>query len=75
MNDLFSGKFELTNLNIDKYAPDSPGVIVIYNNKGNVESAMIAKAGIKTSLLQLIKSTSESYFSFRKVSLDSYEVN
>ena len=75
MNDLFSGKFELTNLNIDKYAPDLPEVIVIYNNKGNVESAVIAKAGIKTSLQQLIKCTSGSYFSFRKVNTDPYEIN
>ncbi len=75
MNDLFSGRFELTNSNIDKYAPDSPGVIVIYNNKGKVENAMIAKSGIKTSLQKLIGSTSESYFSFRKVNIDSYEID
>jgi len=75
VNDLFSGRFELTNSNIDKYAPDSPGVIVIYNNKGKVENAMIAKSGIKTSLQQLIGSNSESYFSFRKVIIDPYEID
>ena len=75
MNDLFSSRFELTNSNIDKYAPDSPGVIVIYNNKGKVENAMIAKSGIKTSLQQLIGSNLESYFSFRKVNIDPYEID
>ncbi len=75
MNDLFSSKFELTNSNIDKFAPDLPGVIIIYNNKGSIESAVIAKAGIKTSLQQMIKSNSESYFSFRKVNTDSYEID
>ncbi len=75
MNDLFSGKFELTNMNIDKYASDLPGVIVIYNHNGNVERAVIAKAGIKTSLQQLIKSTLGSYFSFRIVNIDPYEIN
>jgi hypothetical protein len=75
VNDLFSGRFELTNSNIDKYAPDSPGVIIIYNNKGNVESAVIAKAGIKTSLLKLIESTSEIYFSFRNVNIEPYDID
>ena len=75
MNDLFSGRFELTDSNIDKYAPDSPGVIIIYNNKGNIESAVIAKVGIKTSLLQLIENASESYFSFRKVNIDLNEID
>ena len=72
-NDQFYGKFLLNQANIEEYAPESPGVIILYNELGNIVKLKVAENNIKSALIQIINTNQTHYFSFRQVKFITWD--
>ena len=54
MKDLFSRMHELNKENIEKHAPESSGVIILYDKQGRIEHLAVANDSLKSTLYELI---------------------
>jgi hypothetical protein len=70
MKDLFSKKYELNSTNIEKYAPELPGVIILYNKNGIIDHLAIANDNLKSTLFEHLGRESAVSFTFRIVKAD-----
>ena len=70
MKDLFSRMLELNKENIDKHAPESPGVIILYDKQGTIEHLAVANDSLKSTLHELVNRNTASYFTYRQVKVE-----
>ena len=70
MKDLFSRMRELNKENIEKHAPESSGVIILYDKQGRIEHLAVANDSLKSTLYELIDRNSAAYFTFREVKVE-----
>ena len=72
-SDQFYEKFLLNQANIEEYAPESPGVIILYNELGNIIKLKCAENNIKSTLSQFLDNSQSHYFSFRHVKFITWD--
>ena len=70
MKDIFSKKYELNSTNIEKHAPELPGVIILYNKNGIIDHLAIANDSLKSTLFEYLGRETAVSFTFRVVKTD-----